>query len=321
MCLHLWEHYQFTQDSEFLRKTALPIMLESARFILDFMVEAPAGTTFAGKLVTNPSHSPENTFFTEDHRRVWFCVSAAMDTQIIDQLFRNCLAALDAGGQTSELRQKIADALKRLPPMQISPKTGRLMEWIQDFEEPEPGHRHVSHMFAIYPGDGITPTARPDLVAAARKSIEFRFANDYHATGWSLPWLGCIFARMGDGDRALQMLTQRIAHFTMPNAMFSNAHGNPQVADACGFAAAIAEMLLQSHEGFINVLPALPRQWPSGKISGLRARGGFELDIEWSAGRATRTTVRSLAGNPCRLRVNGKLHELSLARGEQRTFE
>jgi alpha-L-fucosidase 2 len=270
-------------------------MLESARFILDFMVEAPAGTTFAGKLVTNPSHSPENTFFTEDHRRVWFCVSAAMDTQIIDQLFRNCLAALDAGGQTSELRQKIADALKRLPPMQISPKTGRLMEWIQDFEEPEPGHRHVSHMFAIYPGDGITPTARP--------------------------WLGCIVARMGDGDRALQMLTQRIAHFTMPNAMFSNAHGNPQVADACGFAAAIAEMLLQSHEGFINVLPALPRQWPSGKISGLRARGGFELDIEWSAGRATRTTVRSLAGNPCRLRVNGKLHELSLARGEQRTFE
>ena len=319
MCQHIWEHYQFTCDHAFLSQTALPIMLESARFMLGFLVEAPQSTAFAGHLVTSPSHSPENFFFAPNGERAAFCVSATMDTQIISQLFRNCLAGLDVLGQNSPLKQPIADALKRLPPMQISPKTGRLMEWIEDFEEPEPGHRHMSHMFAIYPGDGITPRHNPDLVAAARKSIEYRLSHDYHATGWSLPWLGCIFARMGEGNKALEMLTQRIARFTMPNAMFSNAHGQPQVGDACGFAAAMVEMLLQSHEGFINVLPALPDQWSAGQVNGLKARGGFELDIVWQNGKATSVTVRSLAGNLCPIRVNGVLRNLTIPAGGSAT--
>lgn len=318
MCQHLWEHFQFTQDKEFLKETALPIMLESARFMLDFLVEAPAGTPFAGRLVTAPSHSPENTFLTDTGEQVWFCVSATMDTQIIDQLFRNCLAGLVVLGESSPLKPLIADALKRLPPMQVSPTSGRLMEWIEDFAEAEPGHRHISHLFAVYPGDGIRLRQHPELAAAARKSIEHRLANDYHATGWSLPWLACIFARLGDGNKALEMLTHRIAHFTMPNGMFSNAHGQPQVGDACGFAAAIAEMLVQSHEGFINILPALPEKWPAGRVTGLKARGGFELDITWQDGRVSCLKIKSHSGNPCRLLLNGRMQDLAISAGSER---
>jgi alpha-L-fucosidase 2 len=301
MCQHIWEHYEFTRDKAMLAKYA-PLMFSSAQFMLDFLVEAPVGTPFAGRLVTAPSHSPENTFLTEKGERVWISVSAAMDTQIIEQLFRNCLAAMAVLGNPDEaLRQRIDAAIKRLPPMQISPRTGRLMEWIEDFDEPEPGHRHMSHMFALYPGNTITPSKTPELAAAARKAIEHRLANNYHATGWSLPWLGCLFARLGDGDKALEMLTNRIANFTMPNALYSNAHGQPQVGDACGFAAAVAEMLLQSHEGFVHLLPALPSKWRDGSVKGLWARGGFEIEMAWHDGKLTRATVHSHAGLPCRI--------------------
>jgi alpha-L-fucosidase 2 len=265
MCLHLWEHYQFTQDREFLRNTALPIMLGAARFMLDFLVEAPAGTPFAGKLVTNPSHSPENTFLTENGDRVWFCVAAAMDTQIIEQLFRDYLSALEALGETSSIKDEVEAALQRLPPMQISPRSGRLMEWIEDFDEPEPGHRHISHLFAIYPGNGITATGHPDLVAAARKSIEWRLANHYHATGWSLPWLACVYARLGEGDKALEMLTHRLAHFTMPNVLFSNAHGQPQIGDACGFGGGRCRNVVAKPRGF-STHPACVAKEMAGRV-------------------------------------------------------
>ncbi|HLL88798.1 MAG TPA: glycoside hydrolase family 95 protein [Tepidisphaeraceae bacterium] len=320
MCLHLWEHYRYTQDAVFLRERALPVMLEAARFMLDFLVEAPAGAPHAGRLVTNPSHSPENTFLTPDGRRAWCCVSATMDTQIVGQLFRDCLSALAEAGEHSPLRPQIEEALRRLPPTQISPRTGRLMEWLEDFEEPEPGHRHLSHLFALHPGDGVRRHAHPELIAAARKTIDWRLAHDYHATGWSLHWLACFFARVGDGDRALEMLVQRLADFTMPNVLFSNAHGAPQIADACGFAAAIAEMLLQSHDGCIDVLPALPSRWPAGHVTGLRARGGFEVDLSWDQGHATHVRIRSHAGNPCKVRTHGRVHDLLLARGEDRVL-
>ena len=307
MCQHIWEHYLFTRDTKVLAKYAT-LMFSAAEFMLDYLVEAPEGTPFAGKLVTAPSHSPENTFFTDKGEKAWISVAAAMDTQIIEQLFRNCLMAmkeLHLEEVQGELRNRIEASIKRLPPMQISPRSGRLMEWLEDFDEPQPGHRHMSHMFGLYPGDAITPTKTPELAQAARKSIEHRLANDYHATGWSLPWLACLFARLGEGDKALDMLTNRIGNFTMPNALYSNAHGQPQVGDACGFAAAIAEILLQSHEGFIHVLPALPSKWPSGSVKGLRARGGFALDIAWSEGKASRVVISSKSGMPCRVVLQG----------------
>jgi alpha-L-fucosidase 2 len=282
-----------------------------------FLIEAPEGTPFAGKLVTNPSHSPENTFFTETGEVVWFCVAAAMDTQIIEQLFRNCLEALEAAGESSPLGTNIEEALKRLPPMQISPRSGRLMEWIEDFDEPEPGHRHMAHMFAIHPGDGITPTRNPELVAAARKSLEWRLANDYHATGWSLPWLACIYARLGEGDKALEMLTQRLAHFTMPNcAVFQRPRpaANRRRLWLCRRLS--PKCCCKVIRVLSTFLPALPAEWKSGQVKGLRARGGFEVDITWREGKATEVKVLSFAGNPLRVLINGEMREIASAPGD-----
>ena len=279
-------------------------MKGAARFILDFLVPAPGGTPMPGKLVTAPSHSPENSFVLPDGTKAQITYGATMDLEIIHDLLTHCVEASRILATDADFRAECESALARLAPLQISAKSGRLQEWLEDYQEQDPHHRHTSHLFAVYPGDQITLQGTPSLAEAARKSLEAR--GDKGATEWSLAWRAALWARLRDPERAYAQLALLESQHLYPNLF--NKYPPFQIDGDFGAAAALAEMLLQSQGGEIQLLPALPSEWPDGEVRGLRARGGFTIGMKWRQGRLTEATLTSTQGAPARIRSAIPLH-------------
>ena len=326
----LWDHYAFTEDRDFLKKI-YPVMKGAAQFFLDTLVEEPRHKW----LVTCPSSSPENwphypgnPTFIDEIRKVnvnaTICAGPTVDMQLLSDLFDGCIQASQILSVDAGFREKVRKTRQRLAPLQIG-RHGQLQEYLEDWDDPKDQHRHLSHLYGLYPGHQISFQETPDLAAAAKKSLLFRGDG---GMGWSLAWKMCLWARLFDGDQAYRLLRNQLELVKVgegdsrKSGTYSNLFdsGPPfQIDGNFGAAAGIAEMLLQSHLGEIHILPALPSSWPTGKVMGLCARGGFEVDIAWQEGKMIRASVHSKLGKTCRIRTervsqvtaNGKFVEIS----------
>lgn len=309
LCLHHMEHYRYTLDKEFLKTRALPVLRETALFFVDWLVPDPR----SGKLVSGPTASPENRFKVNG-KVASLTMGCTYDQEIIWNTFRDFLEACKILGISNEETVEVEASMKKLSMPTIA-NDGRLMEWTEELEETEPGHRHISHLWGMMPGNRITQDKTPHLVDAVRKSLDYRLNHNYHAQGWSLGWVTSMLARLKEGDKSLDMMQHNYFTKAYPN-MFVDAHGRPQVGDMMGVPLAMIELILQSHTDYIDLLPSLPTAWKDGKVTGLCARGAFVFDMEWKAGKLISTNIKSLKGGKCLLRYEGKVKELSTEAGK-----
>lgn len=310
----MFDHYEFSGDRKFLREQAYPAMKEAAEFVLGTLVEAPPGTPFAGRLVTNPSTSPENRYLLngQPHSLTY---APTMDIELIRELFENCRSAAETLGTDAGFRSELEKTAKRLPPLQIG-KRGQLQEWIEDYAETEPHHRHVSHLWSLYPGHDISLAATPELAAAAKQTLELRGDG---GTGWSTVWRVALWARLQNPEHAYNNLKILITTSTLPN-MFDLCPPF-QIDGNLGGPAVITEMLVQSTPDEITVLPALPRQWPSGSLTGVRVRGGGKVDITWKDGVLSNLSVQSDHAKKYRVMYGGRSTEVQLKPGKRTVLD
>ena len=332
LCLNLWDHYEFTGDAECL-KDIFPVLKGSCEFVLDFLTEKD------GVLHTVPSNSPENWFYYDDggeQKKSMFAYSAAMDAQIIRELFSKTAFACALLGREWEFAKALEGALSKLPPLRISEKCGTICEWIKDYEECEPGHRHISHLFGLYPGETINES-EPEIFDAAKKTIQRRLSHGGAATGWSRAWVINFFARLKDGASAEHHLKALLKRSTAENLF--DMHPPFQIDGNFGAVAGITEMLIQSHEGspvqrVTELLPALPPKWEKGRVKGLKARGGFVFDIFWGNSVPYKVCVTAENGGALRIKlpagkvkalksytVSKGILEMEMAKGEYTELE
>lgn len=326
LCQHLWEHYAFGGDKKYLAKTAYPLMKGAAEFLLQWLQKDPE----TGYWITNPSTSPENRFRYIDKegkkQNGEISRSSGMDLGLAWDLLTNCIEASTVLDTDKAFRQQCMDVRANLQPFRIGSK-GQLLEWDKEFEETDPNHRHVSHLFALHPGRQIIPEQQPELAAACQRILEIRGDG---GTGWAMAWKINFWARLRDGNHAFRMLKNGLRYVDATQvsvrgggtyANLFDAHPPFQIDGNFGGTAGITEMLLQSHAGYIHLLPALPDNWQSGSIKGVRARGGFTIDMEWKEGRITRLSVTSHSGGTCRIREATSPHEEVIETEKGKTYQ
>ena len=311
LCQHIWEHYQFTQDKEFLR-SYYPVLKGAVRFYLDNLQRDPAGYW-----VTSPAASFENSYVKPDGETGWICRGPSQDMQIIRSLFRNTMQAVDLLGEDLPFKEEIGKVYAELAPIKISPRTGRLQEWNDDWEAAAPRNGQVAHGWGVAPGNLITLRTTPRLAEAFRKTLEHRRPGySYNSGSWTGAFPANFWARLEEGDSVQRVIDRHFTNALFPN-LTCNFTGFWEIDGNLGITAAIAEMLLQSHDGEINLLPALPSCYPQGAVSGLRARGGYAVDLCWKDGKLEKAAIRADRDGTVRVRYKEKVRTVPVKQGEE----